>query len=128
MTTAKEVVQRAYEAFGRRDVPAILDLVADHVDWECVGPASIAYTGPRRTREEVGKFFADIPKSDDIHQFEPREYLEAGDHVTVLGWERTTAIDTGKPFETEWVHVFTVKNGKITRWRGFFDTAARYRV
>ncbi|HZQ61733.1 MAG TPA: nuclear transport factor 2 family protein, partial [Casimicrobiaceae bacterium] len=63
-----------------------------------------------------------------IHVFEPREYLEAGDHVTVLGWERSTAVDTGKDFDTDWVHVFTVKNGKVTRWRGFFDTAARYRV
>ena len=128
MTTAKEVVQRAYEAFGRRDVPAILELVADRVDWECVVPSGVAYGGRRRTREEVGQFFADIPKSDDIHVFEPREYLEAGDHVTVLGWERSTAVDTGKDFDTDWVHVFTVKNGKVTRWRGFFDTAARYRV
>ena len=47
--------------------------------------------------------------------------------MTVLGWEKTMALDTQKLFETEWVHVFTVKSGKITRWRGFFDTAARYR-
>lgn len=128
MGSAKEVVQRVYEAFGRRDIPGLLELVADRVDWECVGPSSVAYTGRRRTRDEVAKFFADIPKSDDIHVFEPREYLEAGDHVTVLGWERSTALDTGKPFETEWVHVFTVKDGKVTRWRGLFDTASRYAV
>jgi ketosteroid isomerase-like protein len=41
--------------------------------------------------------------------------------------QKTTAVDTQKLFETEWVHVFTVKSGKITRWRGFFNTAARYR-
>ena len=34
--------------------------------------------------------------------------------------------DTQKLYETEWVHVFTVKTGKISRWRGFFNTAARY--
>jgi hypothetical protein len=44
----------------------------------------------------------------------------------VLDWEKTTAMDTQKLFETEWVHVYTVKSGKITRWRGFFNTAARY--
>ncbi|HEY1216004.1 MAG TPA: nuclear transport factor 2 family protein [Bryobacteraceae bacterium] len=60
------------------------------------------------------------------HEFEPREFIEAGDHVTVLGWEKSTALDTGKTFESEWVHVFTVQGGKITRWRGFFNTAARY--
>jgi ketosteroid isomerase-like protein len=54
--------------------------------------------------------------------------IEAGEHVTVLGWEKTTAVESQTTFETEWVHVFTVREGKITRWRGFFDTAARYRV
>jgi ketosteroid isomerase-like protein len=64
--------------------------------------------------------------ADDIHSFEPREFIEAGEHVRVLGWEKSTALDTGKSFESEWVHVFTVKNDKVTRWRGFFNTAARY--
>ncbi|MBK4735124.1 nuclear transport factor 2 family protein [Noviherbaspirillum pedocola] len=49
-------------------------------------------------------------------------------HVTVLGWERAMARDTGKAYESEWVHVFTAKGGKITRWRGFMDTAARFGV
>jgi limonene-1,2-epoxide hydrolase len=38
----------------------------------------------------------------------------------------TNGLERTSLFETEWVHVFTVKSGKITRWRGFFDTAARY--
>jgi ketosteroid isomerase-like protein len=121
-----EIVQQAYEAFGRQDVPAMLELVADRVDWEFVGPTSLPFAGKRRNRSEVGAFFADIPRADDIQVFEPREFIEAGEHVTVLGWERATAVDTGIQFEGEWVHVFTVKNGKITRWRGFFNTAARY--
>jgi uncharacterized protein len=36
------------------------------------------------------------------------------------------ALDTNKEFSTKWKHVFTVKNDKVTRWRGFFNTAARY--
>ena len=123
---ATAVVQQAYEAFGRRDVPAILNLVAEEVDWEFVGPASLPYTGRRRNHKEVAAFFADIPRADDIHAFEPREFIAAGEHVTVLGWESSTALDTGTKFQSEWVHVFTVKKGKITRWRGFFNTAARY--
>jgi ketosteroid isomerase-like protein len=126
MGTATTIVQQAYEAFGRGDVPAMLELVADEVDWEFVGPASLPYAGRRRNRSEVGKFFADIPRADDLQAFEPREFIEGGEHVTVLGWERATALDTGTRFEGEWVHVFTVKSGKITRWRGFFNTAARY--
>jgi ketosteroid isomerase-like protein len=99
-----DVVQQAYAAFGRHDITALV----------------------RRTPEEVANFFKTLSQADDIHAFEPREFIEAGEHVTVLGCEKTTAVDTQKLFETEWVHVFTVKSGKITRWRGFFNTAARY--
>ncbi|MGA8476449.1 MAG: nuclear transport factor 2 family protein [Chthoniobacterales bacterium] len=126
MGAALDIVQQAYAAFGRHDITALMKLIADEVDWECVAPATLPYAGRRRTPKEVANFFEDLPKADDIHAFEPREFIEAGEHVTVLGWEKTTAMETKKLFETEWVHVFTVKSGKITRWRGLFNTAARY--
>src|SRR5262249_21741816 len=126
MATPTTIVQQVYEAFGRGDVPALLALIADEVDWELVGSASLPYAGRRRNHKEVADFFAAIPRADAIHVFEPREFIEGGEHVTVLGFERSTAIETGKEFETEWVHVFTIRNGKVTRWRGFFNTAARY--
>jgi ketosteroid isomerase-like protein len=128
MSAALTIVHQAYEAFGRRDIPALLQLVAEEVDWECVAPANLPYAGRRRKPAEVADFFTAIPKADDIRVFEPREFIDAGEHVIVLGRERTTALDANKLFETEWVHVFTVKDGKITRWRGFFDTAARYDI
>ena len=126
MATPTEIVQKAYAAFGRGDIPGIVEFVADEVDWELIGPATLAYAGQRRNRNQVAAFFSDVSRADQIHQFEPREFIEAGEHVTVLGWERSTAVDTGQDFSSEWVHVFTVKNNKVTRWRGFFNTAARY--
>ena len=126
MGMATAIVQQAYEAFGRGDVPAILNLIADDVDWEFVGSENLPYAGRRRNRKEVADFFAAVSRIDDVHVFEPREFIEADEHVTVLGWETTTARDTHTKFESAWVHVFTVKNGKVTRWRGFYNTAARY--
>ncbi len=126
MSTATAIVQQIYEAFGRGDVPAILGMVAGEVDWEFVASPGVAYSGKRRNHAEVAAFFADVGKSDQIHAFEPREFIDAGSDVTVLGWEKSTAIDTSEDFETEWVHLFTIKNGKVTRWRGFFNTAARF--
>ena len=128
MATPTEIVQQAYAAFGRADVPGILEFVADQVDWEMVGPASLVYAGRRHDRDGVAAFFAGVGQADEIHAFEPREFIAAGEHVTVLGWERTTVRATGREFDSEWVHVFTVKNNKVTRWRGFYDTAARYDV
>jgi hypothetical protein len=126
METTMNLARRGYEAFARADVQTILGLLAEDVDWEFVGPGSLPYAGKRRTHEEVASFFSELARSEDIQAFEPREFIDAGEQVTVLGWERATARDTGKTYESEWVHVFSGKDGKLTRWRGFMNTAARF--
>jgi ketosteroid isomerase-like protein len=104
----------------------LLKLVADEVDWKEICLATLPYSGLRRNPGQVGEFFSDIAKVEDVTVFEPQEFIEAGENVTVLGYLEALALHTKQKFQTEWVHVFTVKNGKITRWRGFTDTAARY--
>jgi len=93
---AVEVVQSAYAAFGRGDVPAILSLIADDVEWKFCGAKGLPYTGTFRTKDEIDRWFASIPEVEDILVFEPREFIPAGDNVTVLGWERTRARPSGK--------------------------------
>ena len=120
------VVKQSYGAFGRGDIPAIVNLVADQVDWQDVCSASLPYAGLRRNPAEVAKFFSQSAQVDEIKTFEPREFIVAGENVTVLGYIEGYARDTKQEFRTDFVHVFTVQNGKITRWRGFLNTAARY--
>lgn len=119
-----EVVQAAYAAFGAGNIPAILELAAEDIDWTFRGAKGLAYTGTFRGKAAVEKWFASVVQADDIQAFEPREFLVGADHVTVLGWERTRALPDGKVFETEWVHVFTVRDGRVTRFWGMYDTQA----
>jgi uncharacterized protein len=124
MSDPLSIVQTTYAAFGRGDVPAIVELLADDASWQFIGDRATPYTGLFKGRKQIGDWFALIPQFDAIHAFEPREFLVGPDHVTVLGWERTAATATGKVFEAEWVHVFSVRNGRITRFWGMFDTEA----
>jgi ketosteroid isomerase-like protein len=126
MSTALDITKQAYEAFGRRDIQAFLKLVADEVDWKLIGPASWPHAGLRRNPAEVAAFFADLDRFDDLTLFEPREFIEAGENVTVLGYLESFARETKQKYHSDWVHVSTVRNGKITRWRGFANTAAPY--
>jgi uncharacterized protein len=123
--TALSVVQKAYEAFRRQDIPALLELVGDDVDWDFIGPLNLPYGGRRRNRQQMLDFFAAVERSEEFHAFEPREFIEAGEHVTVLGWLSATALESQKKYESEWVHVFTVRNEKIVHWRGFAKTTAQ---
>ena len=118
------VVQTAYAAFGRGDIPGILDLISDEAEWKFCGSKGLPYTGTFRSKDDIAKWFASIPEVEEILAFEPREFISAGDKVTVLGWERSQVRPGGKVFESEWVHLFTIRDGRVVRFWGMYDTQA----
>ena len=118
------VVQSAYAAFNRGDISAVLDLIADDVEWKFCGSKGLPYTATFRGKDGTAKFFASIPEEEDLLVFEPREFISAGDKVTVLGWERSQVRPGGKVFESEWVHLFTIRDGRVVRFWGMYDTQA----
>ena len=79
----------------------------------------------RHWREQVAEFFSLIGETLKFEQFEPREFVDQGDTVVVLGYERSLVKPTGRTFENEWAHVFTLRDGKIAKFRAFEDTAAQ---
>lgn len=118
------VVTSIFDAFGRGDVPAILTFVDENVEWEIPGPESVSYYGPRRGHEGVGNFFAAIGSAVEFETLEPREFIARDDKVVVLGSERGRVRETGKSFEQEWAMVFSVHEGKVTRFFCYENTAA----
>jgi uncharacterized protein len=122
--TNTEVVQQGYEAFGRGDIPALLDLLTDDVEWTLQGPSVIPFAGTRHGREGVEEFFSVLDETLEFEQFEPREFVAQGDTVVVVGIERSLSKATGRTIEQEWAHVNTLRDGKIAKFRAFEDTAA----
>ena len=57
-------------------------------------------------------------------EFEPKEFLAHGDKVAVLGHYTWHVKATGRKFSSDFVHVFTVQNGKITNMHEYLDTHA----
>lgn len=118
------VVQTLYAAFGRGDVAAVLELLSDDIDWRFIGDRRAGYAGRVRGKAAVAEWFARVARADDIQAFEPREFLSGTDHVTVLGWERTIARSSGREFDSDWVHVFGLRDGRIHRFVGTLDSEA----
>jgi uncharacterized protein len=128
MGTPTEIAKQGYAAFASRDIPALLELLADDVEWRFFGsPASgTPYGGTCKGKQKVAEFFGKLAQADEILEFEPREFLEGLKHVTVLGRIKSRALPDGKVHESEWVQVFMWKDDtKISRWIGTGDTAAR---
>jgi uncharacterized protein len=119
-----ELVQSLYAAFGRGEIPTIVNAVTPGSTWEIVGRASDFPTlGQRRGQDGVRSFFDDVAQNLDFSEFSPREFYATGDKVFVLGHYTATVKKTGKSFASDWIHVFTIRNSKITAFREFTDTA-----
>lgn len=119
-----ERAQQFYETLGRGDIPALLDFVADDIEWTYQGPSAIPFAGTRHGREGVGEFFTLLDQTLEFEAFEPREFVAQGDTVVALGYERNRLKQSGRTVEQEWVHVFTFRDGKIVKVRSFENTAA----
>lgn len=122
--TPTALIQSVYAAFGRGDIEALLGACTDDVDWSMLGSLDLPYIGRFQGRQALLRWFGFVAEFDDIQAFEPREFFAGADHVTVLGWERTRAKPGGGVFETPWVHLFTLRDGKVARFVGMYDTAA----
>jgi ketosteroid isomerase-like protein len=118
------VVQKLYEAFGRGDLPTILSHLAEDVTWKYLGPAEIPFGGTRHGRDQVAQFFAAIAGSLEVQDFEVDRFIAQGDMVVALGHERMRVRATGRTYETQWAHVFTVRQGKVVEFCEYADTAA----
>jgi ketosteroid isomerase-like protein len=121
---SRALVQRAYEAFGRGDIEALLALLDEDVEWVTPGPSDLPTAGRRRGRQQVAEFFQAVNSLYDIQRFEPEAFVSEGDRVVVLGSEISRVKLTGKVLDMRWAHVFIVRNGKVAAFEEYLDMAA----
>jgi len=117
------VIQQIFAAFKNGNRRHILNFVTEDIDWQMLGLKELPHTGPHRGRDQVAKFLEAVASETDIHRFEPREYIAQGDKVVAFGYYGGTSKNTGRLFRSEWAMVFTLRNGKVARFREYADTA-----
>lgn len=122
-----QIVKQMFEAFGKGDILAVLNVLAEDVDWQSPArrtePGEISWAKPRHSREEVTEFFKELAEKVQTEPMEVLEYTAQGDRVIAEGKNRGTVKSTGRTYEHEWVMVFTLSNSKIVRYRHYYDTA-----
>ena len=119
------LVQQIYGAFAKGDVPAILAQCDPQIEWISGGSHDDFPTlGRRQGIEGAASFFKDVATHDEFTSFEPKRFVAMGDTVVVFGHYGITVKATGKHFESDWAHVFTIRDRKGIRFQELTDTAA----
>jgi ketosteroid isomerase-like protein len=114
-----ETVQQIYAAFGRGDVPAILEHLDESVEWEYgVNSTDVPWLQPRRGREGAAAFFAELGAME-VQSFSLKTLLEGEGLVVALIDSECTVKATGKKLvEDDEVHLWYFNSeGKVARFR-----------
>ena len=122
-------VQGIYESFGKGDVQAILDVLADDVEWEAwennsAVTARVPWMIPRHGKNEVVHFF-EAAGQMEIVDLQVLNLMEGGNQVAVeFVLEANLPSWGGGHYRDEEMHLWTFNDeGKVVRLRHYTDTA-----
>ena len=119
-------VQNDFAAFGKGDIPTIINSASEDVVWKHFGtPGVVPFAGTYTGREGVGRFFQTVGESCKFLVFEPQSYMENGNTVTATINMKSIALPTGKEYPDSVVMVFTFNAaGKISNWEAKGNSAS----
>lgn len=121
MTTPTEIVASFYERLKVGDATGALGLMTADIEWITMWHYKVDGPGPERVAEGLFK-----PLIAEWSNFAlvPDEFIADGDIVVSLGNFTGTHAETGKRAEARYAHIWTVRDGKIARFRQYIDTLA----
>jgi ketosteroid isomerase-like protein len=118
------VVEGAYGAFARGDISAVIDAVDDQATWDV--PESVPHGGSFRGKEGVGQFFQGLAGKWEELGIEIDDLIDGGDNVIGIG-RSSGRLKDGGAASYGFVHVFTIGDGMIVRFREYVDLDERLR-
>jgi ketosteroid isomerase-like protein len=119
------LVRSLYEAFGRGDIPSVLGALSPGIRWYQAEsnpymPSGEAWVGPDAV---LNNLFQRLGAEWDGFRVHPRSFHGAGDSIIVEGRYTGTYKPTGRSMDVQVCHVWDVKDGKLTRFQQYVDTA-----
>jgi uncharacterized protein len=119
MGTNAAVIQSAYDAFGRGDISAVLELLDDTVEW--TAPAALPQGGQYHGKAGVGDFFQAIGGAWTALALDVESVSEAANGLVIGVVQASGTRQDGTPGGYGATHVFTVRDDKIVRFREYTD-------
>lgn len=120
----KTLVMEGYRQFQTGDIAHLLERYHDDAEW--TGPESdtTPFAGKFHGRQGIAQFFSKLAGSVQPLRFQPLTVVAEGDSVVVTGESSWLVKSTGRSYDSAWVHVFTIRDGKVATFQSYYDTAA----
>jgi uncharacterized protein len=120
-----DTARSAYEAFGRGDLAALKEMLAEDSTWYTSDELPLG--GETQGADAIIGDFAQIPNYWTSFKVEPEEFIDAGEWVVVRGTQR--AGNEGGDFAAPFAHLMRFSaDGRIARGEFFADSAKAAKV
>jgi hypothetical protein len=121
----RQVIQGVYGAFGKGDLPAVLEAFDPKIEWrEAEGnPYEMngkAWIGGEAITQNL---FAKLAEDWDGFTVTPTSFHDAGDSVVAEGRYTGTHKTTGKKIDMQFCHVWRLSGGRVKSFQQYCDTA-----
>jgi ketosteroid isomerase-like protein len=124
-----DLIQSLYAAFARGDGPAVIAGMDAGIVWNEAENFPYADGNPYVGHAAVAQgIFFRLATEWDHFQALPSEILDAGDTVVALGYYKATYKATGATLHAQFAHVWRVRDGKVTAFQQYTDTAQAARA
>ena len=122
--TNLQIVKNVYAGFAAGDMEAVLKDMSEMIVWMHPGkPDQIPFAGKFEGKAGVSRFFEIVFEQIDVLEQNIKSYIDGGDSVVVIGYEHMRVKNTGREYKSNWIHMYTLSDGKIVAFEEFIDTA-----
>ena len=120
-----DVVKKVYEAFARGEIPTVLGAMDPGIRWYPAEGHPYMSSGKALIGHDaiLNGLFARIAADWDAFAVHPQSFYDAGDTVIVEARYGGTYKPTGRSLDAQGCHLWDVKDGKVTRFQQYVDTA-----
>jgi uncharacterized protein len=119
-----EIVRRLFDQFASNRIDEMRAAFADDFEWTYHGPEEVPWAGTYRGPGALDRFLAIVRGVIELDRFAAREFIGCGDRVVVLGTSGARVLASGARYDTHWVNVFTLRDGRVTRLIDLYETAS----
>ncbi len=118
-------IQEVFQAFGRGDIPFILDRITDDSAWGYnVANSSVPWHQPVKGKDGVASFFDRFGSNTDVMAFQPLGFIHSGPDVVAHIHITYTVRRTGKQVDQDMLFWWRFNSdGKISGLTHNEDTA-----
>lgn len=116
------IVKQIYADVVAKNLEGVFQSLTDDIIWEPPYTPHIPHTKIRKGKSGVKDWVIEMAGEVSYTQVVPQAIYADTDAVIVKGFFEGKANETGKPFQSDWVHIWKFREEKICHYQAFWNT------